>query len=144
MSDYDAMIRWQAYARDSRSSVNSHYLTYATAILGIQASYLMSNEISTIPCPWSYSISGSLASASLVAGSLVVLLRLEDARRTARLARFRYTNKSKSEISTLRNSVNNYSRWVNRLLPLQVILFASSAIGFLIWVIGSNLNKFPF
>jgi len=44
-SDHDAMVRWQGYSREQRSTVNSLFLTYAAALLALQSSILLAKEI---------------------------------------------------------------------------------------------------
>jgi hypothetical protein len=44
-TDHEAMVRWQGYSREQRSTVNSLFLTYAAALLGLQSSILLSKEV---------------------------------------------------------------------------------------------------
>jgi hypothetical protein len=141
MSDYDAMIRWQGYARESRSAANSHFLAYSAAILALQTSILVDKDVNQIAWPYIYTMAGFFAILALLLGSLVLLVRLRDARLTARVARYRYAKKSQEEIDAIRNKADFYSGWVNKLLPLQVISFAISALLLVIWVGGANMGK---
>lgn len=141
MSDYDAMIRWQGYARESRSAANSHFLAYSAAILALQTSILVDHDVKKIAWPYIYTIAGFFAILALLLGSLVLLVRLRDARLTARVARYRYVKKAQEEIDAMRNKADFYSGWVNKLLPLQVISFTISALFLVIWVSGANMGK---
>lgn len=141
MSDKDAMVRWQGNARESRTAVVSHFLTYAAAILAFQASILIDSEISKIEWPGTYVIGGSLALISLIIGSIVVLIRLRDARLTARTARYRDTGRDQAEIDVLRDKTDYLGTWTNRLIPAQVVTFTVSALLFIVWVLGSNWEK---
>lgn len=141
-SDKEAMIRWQGYARESRTAVSSHFLAYAAAILALKTSILLDKDIQIIEWPCTFVISGLLALCSLTLGSIVVLIRLRDARLSARVARYRYENKPQQERDKLRAVTECLGWWTNRLLPLQVISFSSAALLFCIWVIGTHWNKF--
>lgn len=141
MSHYDAMIRWQAYARESRTVVNSHFLAYSAAILALQTSTLTSKDVKQITWPCIYMSVGIFAAMSFLLGSIVVLVRLRDARLTARVARYRYIRKSQQEINVMKGKADFCSGWVNRLLPCQVISFACSALLYVTWVVGANMGK---
>lgn len=137
----DAMIRWQGYARESRTAVNSHFLAYSSAILALQTTTLLDSEIKTIDSPYLFTAGGALAMTSLILGSIAVLVRLRDARLTARIARYKYKNRTKEEIKKLRTEANCYGAWTNRLIPLQVIFFSISAISFGAWVVITSSEK---
>lgn len=83
------MIRWQGYARENRTAANSHFLAYSAAILALQTSILTDADIKIIEWPRFFIAAGSLAIVSLLLGSLIVLVRLREARLTARVARYR-------------------------------------------------------
>jgi hypothetical protein len=136
-SDYEAMVRWQGYAREQRSTVNSLFLTYAAALLGLQSSILLSKEVTRVDWPWFFVMAGGGAVLSLIAGCVVVVARLRDARLTARIVRFRIDQKPPSEIDALRSSADNVGKWTNALVPAQVASFALAAVAFLIWVVLS-------
>jgi hypothetical protein len=121
-TDHDAMVRWQGYSREQRSTVNSLFLTYAAALLGLQSSILLSREVARVDVPWLFVAAGGGALLSLTAGCVVVLVRLH-ARLTARIARFRVEKKSSSDIDGLRRSTDKLGKWTNRLIP-------SSSCGF--------------
>jgi hypothetical protein len=87
-------------------------------------------------------VAGSGALLSLIAGCLVVLIRLRDARQTARIVRFRLEQKKLSEIDVLRDSTDRLGWWTNGLIPVQVGAFALAALAFLIWVVLSFRTKF--
>lgn len=140
-TDHDAMVRWQGYSREQRSTVNSLFLTYAAALLGLQSSIILSNEVARVYWPWFFVVAGGGAFLSLIAGCVVVLLRLRDARLTARIARFRIEQKSASDIAALRRSTDNLGKWTNRLIPVQVAAFALATVAFLIWVVLSFGTK---
>lgn len=137
----EAMIRWQSYARDSRSAVNSHFLAYAAAILALETSILLDKDIQIVSWPCVFGLGGLLALCSLMLGSIIVLVRLRDARLTARIARYRLTNRSAQEIEELRATTDCLGKWTNRLIPLQVISFSGAALLFCIWVVGTHWNK---
>jgi hypothetical protein len=140
-TDHDAMVRWQGYSREQRSTVNSLFLTYAAALLGLQSSILLSKEVARVDWPWFFVMAGGGALLSLTAGCVVVLVRLRDARLTARIARFRVKQKSPSEIDALRRSTDKLGKWTNGLIPVQVTAFALAAIAFLVWVVLSFGTK---
>lgn len=135
MDDKEAMIRWQGYAREHRSIVNTLFLTYAAALLGLESSLLLSHEVTRIDRPLLFEAAGLAAVASLVAGCVVVLVRLRDARLTARIVRYREQGKTDKEIDSLRRGTKRAGWWTNFLLPVQVITFAAAAFFFLLWVI---------
>lgn len=137
----EAMIRWQGYARESRTAVNSHFLAYAAAILALQTSILLSKDVQTIGWPCIFTAGGSLALTSLMLGSAIVLIRLRDARLTARIARYRHTSRSQQDIERLRTVTDCLGKWTNRLIPWQVISFTVAALLFCIWVVGTNWSK---
>ncbi|MBV7564216.1 hypothetical protein [Pseudomonas sp. sia0905] len=137
----EAMIRWQGYARESRTVVNSHFLAYSAAILALQVTILLDAETKTINWSCLFSTSGFLAAASLFLGSITVLMRLRDARLTARIARYKYLERAQQEIDDLRSEANAYGAWIHRLLPLQVISFTASALFFCAWVMATNWEK---
>lgn len=142
-TDHDAMVRWQGYSREQRSTVNSIFLTYAAALLGLQSSILLSKEVVRVDWPWFFVAAGGGALLSLSAGCVVVLVRLRDARVTARIARFRVEQKSSSDIDALRRSTDMLGKWTNGLIPVQVSAFALAAVAFLMWVVlafGSKLS----
>jgi hypothetical protein len=87
---------------------------------------------------------GGGALLSLTAGCVVVLVRLRDARLTARIARFRVEQQSPSDIDVLRRSTDKLGRWTNNLIPAQVAAFALAAVAFLIWVVLSFGTKLSF
>lgn len=74
-------------------------------------------------------------------GSVVVLVRLRDARLTARIARYRDSKEQEVEIDALRSQTDILGKWTNRLIPAQVIAFTFSAILFVVWVVGSHSDK---
>lgn len=137
----EAMIRWQGYARDSRSAVNSHFLAYAAAILALETSILLDKDTQIVAWPFVFGLGGLLALSSLMLGSIIVLVRLRDARLTARIARYRFTNRSPQDIEKLRATTDCLSKWTNRLIPLQVISFSGAALLFCVWVVGTHWNK---
>ena len=139
---HEAMIRWQGYSREQRSTVNSLFLTYAAALLGLQSSILMSKDVTQVYWSGWFIAAGSAALLSLTAGCIVVLIRLRDARQTARIARFEGEQKSNSEVDALRRSTKNLGKWRNGLIPVQVAAFALAAIAFLVWVVLSFRAKF--
>src|SRR5690349_21354422 len=83
------MVRWQGYAREHRSTVNSLFLTYAAALLGLQCSILLSNEVTRVYWSKFFIAAAVGALVSLIAGGVVVVIRLHDARLTARTVRYR-------------------------------------------------------
>lgn len=142
-TDHDAMVRWQGYSREQRSTVNSLFLTYAAALLGLQSSILLSREVARVDWPYIFVAAGVGALLSLTAGCVVVLVRLQDARLTARVARYRVEQKSSSDIDALRRSTDKLGKWTNRLIPFQVATFGLAAAAFLIWVVlafGAKLS----
>jgi hypothetical protein len=139
--DHDAMIRWQGYAREQRSTVNSLFLTYAAALVGLQSSILLTQAIAEVAWSRIFLAAGCGSFISLTAGCIVVLLRLRDARLTARLARYRVEKQTASKIKRLRLSVENYGRWTNRLIPVQVAAFALAVVAFVIWLVLSFRAK---
>ena len=141
MSDQEAMIRWQNYARESRTAVNSHFLTYTAGILAFQTSILVNKDILSINWPCIFVIGGGLAILSLILGSIVVLIRLRDARLTARIARFRHIEKIEEDINSLQKQTHCLGKWTNQLIPLQVISFVISSVFFIIWVVGTHSGK---
>jgi hypothetical protein len=140
-TDHDAMVRWQGYAHEQRSTVNSLFLTYSAALLGLQSSILLSKEVARVNWPRFFVVAGAGAFLSLTVGCAVVLVRLKDARLTARIARFRDEQKPLSEIEALRRSTDKLGKWTIKLLQIQVIVFAVAVIAFLIWVILSFHTK---
>ena len=72
---------------------------------------------------------------------MIVVVRLRDARLTARTARFRVEQKSQCEIDALRQSTEKLGKWTNRLISVQGSAFAFAAVAFLIWVILSFGTK---
>lgn len=138
----DAMVRWQQNAIERRTSANAHFLTYAAAILALQTSIVIDLDVKTIYWPKTFITIGSFAIISLVLGSIVVLLRLRDARLTARIARYRLQNKPISKIKVLRETTKCLGRVTNVIIPLQVISFSIGAILFCVWVVGAHIIKF--
>ena len=141
MSDKEAMIRWQGYARESRTAVNSHFLAYAAAILAFQASILIDKDVVKILWPCLYIFGGIAAILSLVIGSVVVLIRLRDARLSARTARYRDIGQEENEINELRRQTDILGKWTNRLIPAQVASFTLSAALFVFWVVVAHWSK---
>jgi hypothetical protein len=135
MDDKEAMVRWQGYAREQRSTVNTLFLTYAAALLGLESSLLLSHDVTRIDRPLLFEAAGLAAMTSLVAGCVVVLVRLRDARLTARIVRYREQGKTDKEIDSLRRGTKRAGWWTNFLLPVQVITFTAAAFFFLLWVI---------
>lgn len=140
-SDSEAMIRWQGYARENRTAANSHFLAYSAAILALQTSILTDAEIKIIKWPCLFIAAGSLAIIALLLGSLIVLVRLRDARLTARVARYRHTGRPQKDIDDMRSRADFYSGLTNKVLPWQVISFSISALVFVIWVVGAHMAK---
>jgi len=141
MTDKEAMIRKRDQARESRTAVNSHFPTYAAAILAFQTSFLVGEDVNEIDWACLYSIGGGAAILSFIVGSIVVLIRLRDARLGARLARYRLDLESQEKIDELSNQLNRVGWWINRLIPTQVIMFIAAAVLFLIWIVGVNWDK---
>jgi hypothetical protein len=135
MSDQEAMVRWQGYAREQRSEVNSLFLTYAAALVGIEAATLMSKEVAQVEHPWPFLAAGAAALLSLAAGCIASLLRLRDARLSARVARYRGEGRGAEDIVPLRQSTRSLGKWTNRLLSVQVIVFALAAVAFVVWIL---------
>ena len=134
-NDHEAMVRWQEIARAQRSTVNSLFLTYAAALVGLQATTLMSKDTARIDHSSLFLAAGSIALCSLIAGCIVVLVRLRDARLSARIARYRDTNRPAAEIEPLRASTKFLGKCTNFFVPLQVALFAVAALVFMYWVL---------
>ncbi len=142
--DSEAMIRWQAYARESRTTANQHFLTYSAAILAIQTSIVVGADAGPITLPSLFVWAGVLAVVALALGSLIVLIRLRDARLTARVARYKHTNRKKEDIESMRKKADFYGGWTNKLLPWQVISFTLSAALLIAWVVSAHHGKlFP-
>jgi hypothetical protein len=141
-TDHEAMVRWQGYSREQRSTVNSLFLTYAAALLGLQSSILLSKEVTQVYWSRWFIVAGGGALLSLATGCVVVLVRLRDARQTARIVRFRIEKRKQAEIDALRESTDKLGWWTNRLIPFQVGVFALAAFAFLIWVLLSFRTKF--
>jgi hypothetical protein len=135
MDEHESMVRWQGYARDQRSAVNSLFLTYAAALIGLQSSMLMNREVSRIEQPTFFSGAALAAAVSLIAGCIVVLVRLRDARLTARISRFRVEKKPLDELDALRRKANRAGWWTNVLLPIQVGTFALATVVFVAWIV---------
>lgn len=140
-SSKEAMIRWQGYARESRTAVNSHFLAYAAAVLAMQTTILLDEKTTQIHWPCIFSTGGILALGSLLLGSAIVLLRLQDARLTARVARYRHQKRPASDIERMRKAAHCYGGWTNTLIPWQVISFAGAAAMFLFWVAATAGEK---
>ena len=143
MSDEGAIIRLQGYAREQRSTVNSLFLTYAAAVLGLQSSILLAKDIIRVDHPWLFLAAGFGALLSFAAGCTVVLVRLRSARLTARITRYEAEARI-SEIGSLRRSTERLGTWTNGLLNAQVAMFAISAIAFLLWVSVTAWGKLGF
>ena len=58
-SDHDAMVRWQGYSREQRSTVNSLFLTCAAALLALQSSILLAKEITRVDWSWLFVAAGA-------------------------------------------------------------------------------------
>jgi ribose/xylose/arabinose/galactoside ABC-type transport system permease subunit len=140
-TDHEAMVRWQGYAREHRSTVNSLFLTYAAALFGLQSSILLSKDVTRVDWSSLFIAAAVAALVSLIAGGIVVVLRLEDARQTARIVRYRIEQESQSQIDALRDSTNKIGGWTNFLIPVQFIAFALAALTFLIWLFLSFRTK---
>jgi hypothetical protein len=138
----EAMIRWQQNALERRTSANSHFLTYAAAILALQTAIVINKDTVVIGWPITFIVGGAFAIVSLVLGSLVVLIRLRDARLTARIARYRLSKRTPGEIQDLRESTICLGKATNVIIPFQVVSFSLAAIFFCVWVVGSNWVKF--
>lgn len=138
----DAMVRWQQNALERRTSANSHFLTYAAAILALQTAVIIDKDTIVIGWPITFIVGGAFAIVSLVLGSLVVLIRLRDARLTARIARYRVSKRTPGEIQDLREITTCLGKATNVIIPFQVVSFSVSAILFCIWVVGSHWSKF--
>lgn len=143
-SDHDAMVRWQGESRELRSTVNSLFLTYAAAMIGGQSSILFAKEVTRVGWAWIFIIAGCGALLSLAFGFSIVLVRLKDARLTARIARYRVEQKNPSEIKPLRNTTEKLGLWTNRLIPCQIVTFVLATIAFLIWIVLSFGTKLSF
>jgi len=141
-TDHDKMVRWQGYAREHRSTVNSLFLTYAAALLGLQCSIVLSKEVTRVY--WSkFFIAAAIgALVSLIAGGVVVVIRLHDARLTARTVRYRIEQRPQKEIDAIRVFTDDLGWWTNCLIPVQFMAFALAAVIFLIWVFLSFSQKF--
>lgn len=150
-TDKEAMVRWQLYARDHRTSANSIFLTYAAALIGLQATHLLSTEVKTIAHPNAFITAAIAGLVSLAIGCGVVLIRLREARQTARIPRLRRERRHEegdrlaeidTELKTLRETSMFWGRVTNRLLPFQIIAFAAALGMFVYWVILAFGNKF--
>jgi len=137
----EAMVRWQGYCREQRSGVNSLFLTYAAALLGLQSSILLGKDVLRVDWPGIFVAAGVGALLSLTAGCVIVLVRLQDARLTARIARFRVEKKAEPDIDALGRSADKLGKWTNRLIPIQVAFFGLSALIFLTWLVLSFAGK---
>jgi hypothetical protein len=146
MSDKEAMVRWQGYAREQRSEVNSLFLTYAAALIGIEAATLMSKDVAHVAHSWPFLAAGAAALLSVAVGCAASLLRLRDARLTARIARYRDEGRGAPDIMPLQISTRSLGKWTNRFLAVQVIVFAVAAVAFVVWVVlafGAKLGGTP-
>lgn len=141
-TDHDKMVRWQGYAREHRSTVNSLFLTYAAALLGLQCSILLSNEVTRVYWSKFFIAAATGALVSLIAGGVVVVIRLHDTRLTARTVRYRIEQKPQKAIDAIRDFTDDLGWWTNCLIPVQFIAFALAAVIFLIWVFLSFSRKF--
>jgi hypothetical protein len=142
VSDREARVRWQGYAREHRTAANSHFLAYAVGLLGLQASVLLDREVVRLPCPRTFALAGIAAITSLALGSIVVLIRLRDARLTAHIARYRLEKRPQADIARLRMQVSRLGKWTHRLLPGQVVLFTIAAGTLITWIVASSWFKF--
>jgi|GEM_PF-5311662 len=139
--NHEAMVRWKGYCREQRSQVNSLFLTYAAALLGLQSSILLGKDVARVDWPRIFVAAGVGALLSLTAGCVIVLVRLQDARLTARIARFRVEKKAEPDIDALRRSTDKLGKWTNRLIPVQVAFFGLSALIFLTWLVLAFAGK---
>lgn len=135
--DHEAMVRWQGYAREHRSTVNSLFLTYAAALFGLQASIILSKDIEHVYWSKFFIAASGGALVSLIAGGVVVVVRLWDARLTARIARYRLEQQGQNQIDHLRDKSDNLGWWTNKLIPVQFVAFAVAALMFLVWLLLS-------
>lgn len=140
-TDHEAMVRWQGYAREHRSTVNSLFLTYAAALFGLQSSILLAKDVTRVDWSLLFILAAFGSLVSLIAGGIVVVLRLQDARQTARIVRYRIEQDTQSKIEALRDSTNKIGGWTNFLIPVQFIAFAVAALTFLIWLFLSFRTK---
>ena len=90
---------------------------------------------------WAVATAHENDESSLIAGGVVVVIRLHDARLTARTVRYRIEQKSQAEINAIRHLTDDLGWWTNCLIPVQFIAFALAAIIFLIWVLLSFSAK---
>lgn len=134
-SGREAMVRWQQYARESRTAANSHFLAYAAAIVALQASILMDENTLRIQASCIFSIGGFFALLSLSIGSAVVLIRLRDAGLTAKIARYKYSDIHRADVDRLRETTRCLGAWTNTLIPCQVISFMAAAVLFCLWIV---------
>ena len=142
MSERDLKIKYQELARERRTAVNSHFLAYSAGVLGFQTSIIISKDVPQIQWPWLFAVGSFAAIASIVLGSIVVLARLRKVHSNARVYRFQEKNEPPKEIEKLKNSVIFLGRWINRLVPLQVITFAIAALRFIAWLVTVSCHKF--
>jgi len=138
----DAMIRWQASSREQRSAVNSLFLTYAAALIGLLASILLNKDIEHIYHCCLFMATGTAVLVSLISGCAIALLRLSDARLTARIARYKFEQRPESEIQPMQASTKKLGPWIKNMIPVQVGSFVLAAIAFLAWILANFGSKF--
>lgn len=129
----EAFVRWQGYARDSLAAVNGLFLTYAAALLGLEATILMDQNTTSIANPRWFQVAIWANAASFVLGATVALTRLADARLTARIVRERETGDAET-VDELRAGAKTAGKITHLLLRIQVGLFAVAAVSFVGWL----------
>ena len=102
----------------------------------------MSNEVTRVYWFKFFIAAAVGALVSLIAGGVVVVIRLHDARLTARTVRYRIEQKPQKAIDAIRDFTDDLGWWTNCLIPVQFIAFALAAVIFLIWVFLSFSRKF--
>ncbi|MFQ6334345.1 hypothetical protein [Methylophilus sp. 3sh_L] len=142
MSFQDEMIRWQDYARESRTAINNHFMAYSAAILALQTTILSDKDVTNIHNYWLFLVAGGFALISISCGSAIVLMRLSDARYMAKEARYKDEGKPPKEIKEMRDRADKYSEHVEKLLKYQIPTFTISAVVFVFWLLLQFKDKF--
>ena len=133
-----AFVRWQETSMNQFSYVNYLILTLSLAILSFAVSLMFEDKFDKVVsyiCLYNFSL--KLLLISIIVGIICAFIRLEDFRKTARIARRKQKGAGYNDLKELRACAKCLGKWSRCTLWIQSGLFG---IGFTLLMLAMGLS----
>ena len=126
---HDAFVRWQMASMNQFSYINYIVLTLSLAVLGFGTSLRFEESFKEIVyCLCLFKISLGLMATSMIVGIICAILRSEDFRKTAKIARLKCTDGNENKIEKLSDCTKCLGKWSRGIFWVQSGLFLLGSV----------------